>query len=241
MRKARDRHVQTEIHFRTWGGARKRAGRRQVNARKSQPHRKRAHHHSENAVHVTLRVAADVTRLRTRKAYQAIRKAMQVVLDRADFRIVHISIQGNHLHLIVEAEHEIALAKGMQAFQISAARRLNAAMTKQRGRRRTGNVFVDRYHAEFIDSPRQARHCLSYVLNNWRKHGEHHASAARAWRIDPFSSAISFRGWPNVPLHWDAPENYERLPVSCPQTWLLDEGWKRGRAFDFNQVPSVAG
>jgi hypothetical protein len=27
-------------------------------------------------------------------------------------------------------------------------------------------VFPDRYHAEIITSPRQARHALSYVLSN---------------------------------------------------------------------------
>ena len=35
-----------------------------------------------------------------------------------------------------------------------------------------GKVFPDRYHAQIIRTPRQARHALAYVLNNWRKHGE---------------------------------------------------------------------
>lgn len=126
----------------------------------------------------------------------------------------------------------------MQGFQISAARRLNAAFTKQDGRRRTGSVFVDRYHPEVIDNPRQARHCLAYVLNNWRKHGEPLTSVARTWRIDPFSSAISFRGWAEQPQHWAAPPTYERLPVSFPQTWLLYDGWKRYGAIAVDEVPS---
>jgi len=32
--------------------------------------------------------------------------------DRLGFRLVHYSIQGNHLHLIVEAQDEKALARG---------------------------------------------------------------------------------------------------------------------------------
>ena len=47
------------------------------------------------------------------------------MLERTDFRIVHISIQSNHIHLLVEANDPEALARGMQAFQISAARKLN--------------------------------------------------------------------------------------------------------------------
>ena len=48
---------------------------------------------------------------------------------REDCRIVHLSIQGNHVHLLVEAENRMALARGMQAFEISAAKHINAAVS----------------------------------------------------------------------------------------------------------------
>lgn len=51
----------------------------------------------------------------------------------------------------------------MQAFQISAAKHLNAAMTVSTGKRRKGTVFVDRYHARIIRTPKQARNALAYV------------------------------------------------------------------------------
>src|SRR5205814_9644640 len=91
---------------------------------------------------------------------------------RCDFRIVHLSIQRTHLHLLVEADDKAALASGMQGFQISAAKQLNAAISRGKPQRRRGTVFPDRYHAEIITSPRQARHSLAYVLANWRKHRE---------------------------------------------------------------------
>ena len=47
--------------------------------------------------------------------------------------------------------------------------------------RRRGNVFVDRYHAEKITNPRQARRALAYVLNNWRKHFEDRDGVASTW------------------------------------------------------------
>jgi hypothetical protein len=50
-------------------------------------------------------------------------------------------------HLLVEAGSRTALARGMQGFEISAAKHLNAAVSKARGRRRRGAVFPDRYHA----------------------------------------------------------------------------------------------
>jgi REP element-mobilizing transposase RayT len=234
---ARKRHRQQELHFRTWGGKRKRAGRKQVNARKSQPHRVRETVHEGDAVHVTLRVADDLSRLRYRDAYRAVRKAMFVVLVRTDFRIVHASVQHNHIHLMVEAEDQYALARGMQAFQISAARWLNAAESKRRGRKRTGPVFPDRYYPRIVRMPLQARRALAYVLNNWRKHKEDRGDASKTWRLDPYSSAVSFNGWTER-SEWDVPPEYEKLPVAPPQTWLLREGWRRHGTISVFEVPS---
>ena len=171
--------AQQVLQFRTHGGARRDAGRKQVNARKSEPHRERAYLSPNHPVHVTVRVTRDVGRLRRRTCYHALRRALQTVLDRADFRVVHLSIQSTHVHFLVEADTSAALAKGMQSLQISAARKLNAAL----GRR--GSVFVDRYHPVVITTPRQARHALAYVLNNWRRHREPGAGP-----LDPYSSAL---------------------------------------------------
>ena len=91
--------------------------------------------------------------------YRALRAATLVVAMRelhekegGDFRIVHMSIQRNHVHLIVEAEHKLSLSRGMQSFQISAAKHLNRAVSVERAlpERRRGTVFPDRFHQEII-------------------------------------------------------------------------------------------
>jgi len=105
--------------------------------------------------------------------YRALRAATVAVALRelnfeelGAFRIVHISIQRTHVHLIVEADTKEALSKGLQSFQISAAKHINREYSKQAGleRRRRGNVFTDRFHQEHLTSPRQARNTLAYVL-----------------------------------------------------------------------------
>ena len=155
------------------GGKRRGAGRPPKGARAGERHQRRPVHHASHPVHVVLRAVKAVGSLRRRRTYQAIRAATRVVARRQDFRIVHVSIQRTHVHLLVEAKNKLALAAGMQGFQISAAKHLNAAISMGRsGPRRRGAVFPDRYHAVVIDSPRQARHALSYVINNWRKHRE---------------------------------------------------------------------
>jgi hypothetical protein len=133
----------------------------------------------------------------------------------------------------VEADHKGALAAGMQGFQISAAKHLNAAISRDRpGARRRGTVFPDRYHAEIIKTPTQARHALNYVINNWRKHKEDRTDATRSWKIDWFSSAVMFPGWveyADEPFMRRGPPSYDPLVVYQPKTWLLREGWMRSK------------
>jgi REP element-mobilizing transposase RayT len=149
------------------GGKRRGAGRKPKGRRAGSPHKTRPELNPRHPVHVVLRVIGAVGNLRRRFTYRAIREATLTIARREDFRIVHLSIQRTHVHLLVEADDKATLALGMQGFQISAAKHLNAAISKGKpGPRRCGTVFPDRYHAQIITSPRQARHALSYVLVN---------------------------------------------------------------------------
>jgi REP element-mobilizing transposase RayT len=182
--------------FKQRGGKRRGAGRKPRGGRAGSPHKKRPALNPRYPVHVTLRVVAAVGNLRRRCAYRAVREATLTTARREDFRIVQLSIQRNHLHLLVEADHERALAKGMQGFQVSAARHLNAEISGgSSGPRRRGTVFPDRYHAEIITSPRQARNALAYLMNNFRKHHEDRIAPMSSWTIDWFSTAVLFPGW----------------------------------------------
>ncbi len=234
---------QEVFEFRTWGGKRAGAGRKPRPRADRPPHRrvrKRPPVTAREPVHVVIRVVGEVGRLRRRKAYQAIRRALLTALVRGLIRVVHVSIQGRHIHLLVEADDERCLARGMQGLQVSAARHLNAAVAIERGlpRPRRGQVFTDRYHAEIIDSPRRARHCLGYVLNNWRRHREDVAGPAqRNAALDPYSSGIAFDGWRDhaAPFAW--PAEYQPLPVAVPRSWLLIDGWRRHGPIDLREVP----
>jgi hypothetical protein len=128
------------------------------------------------------------------------------VLGNQSFRIVHISIQGTHVHVLCEANDKLALARGLQGFQISAAKQLNRIASKRSGRKRLGCVFTDRYHVEPLSSVQQVRHALAYVLNNWRRHEvDREGVGLFDGRIDPFSSGILFEGWREAIATWPAP------------------------------------
>ena len=228
--------------WRKRGGKRPGAGRKPRGPRPSERHKQRPEHLARHPVHVVLRVVRDVGSLRRRCAYRAFREAVLVAARRDDFRIVHISLQRTHVHLLVEADDQGALSRGMQSFQISAAKQLNRAVGKARGgARRRGTVFPDRYHAEVITTPTQARHTLAYVLCNWRKHAEDRAGRAASWRVDPFSSALVFPDWAerlDQPTLWRGPPSYEPLLVFRPRTWLLATGWSRAGSISYDEVPS---
>jgi len=218
------------------GGKRDGAGRPKITHRRaSEPHVQRPSVSRHKPLHVVIRAVRGI-HLRSGRVYQAIRQAMQHSLSRA-IRIVHLSIQATHVHLIVEAENKRVLAKGMQGFQVSAARRINAALG------RTGTVFADRYHATVLGSPRQVRNTLAYVLNNWRKHGEHEKPIAARWTKDPFSTAIAFDGWMELAGKRPAnpyPGRYAPLPIKKPVTWLLRVGWRRHGSISLDEVPGSA-
>src|SRR2546428_7258117 len=121
----RKRHVQQELFRR--GGKRRGAGCKPKGRRAGERHAARPNFKPKQPLHVVMRVAPSVGSLRRRKMYKAMREATITAARREWFRIVHISLQRDHVHLIVEAEHKAALARGMQSFSISAARHVNTA------------------------------------------------------------------------------------------------------------------
>ena len=90
------------MKFRTHGGKRKGAG-RPAQGTHSRKHEARKRVVAREPMHVVARVEPSVGNLRTSEMYAAIREATDVVTVHDRFRIVHISIQRTHVHLIVEA------------------------------------------------------------------------------------------------------------------------------------------
>ena len=178
-----------------------------------------------------MRVCEYVERLRTGKLYRVLRRVMERYLGREDFRIVHVSIQGNHIHFLIEARDREALSSGMRSLAINCARAIN----KPTGD--SGKVFECRYHARQITTPRQARNSLAYVLNNWRRHKEDFASkATMGFPVDPYSSGVTFDGWSTKP-RYTLPDAYVPLPVSPPRTALLRSSYQEFGRIDPFEVP----
>ena len=102
--------------------------------------------------------------LREQAVFTRVRNAIGRASSKA-FRVVHFSVQENHLHLLVEADDKRELMRGMRGLAVRAARQINGAL------RRRGQVFSERYHARELTRPRAVRNALVYILHNHRKHG----------------------------------------------------------------------
>jgi REP element-mobilizing transposase RayT len=175
--------------------------------------------------------------LRSQFTFPTVERALaRATRARLGFRIVHFSVQADHLHLIVEASDQHTLSRGMQGLAIRIARRLNQLVN------RSGKVWADRFFARALTSPRSVRNALAYVLNNFRKH-----RARGMARLDPYSSAPYFDGFrelrgaapcdvpraaPRAQSLRQAPRGpsspAERdLPIVTARTWLARIGWRR--------------
>jgi REP element-mobilizing transposase RayT len=179
-----------------------------------------------------MRVAKHVWNLRTRRCFSAIHRAFckagSVGVARAGFRVVHYSVQGNHLHLLVEADDRAALMRGAKGLSVRLARALNVVM------KRHGQVFADRYHVQLLTGPARVRWALRYVLCNARKHAAQLGQRYSAAWLDPFSTARFFDGWRGaVPV--EPPDQ----SISLPTAWLLTTGWRRGGLLGPEEVPTI--
>jgi hypothetical protein len=133
---------------------------------------------------------------------------------------LHYSVQSDHVHVLVESD-AVSISRRIQGLAIRLAKAVNRIL----GRR--GRVWGDRYHSRLLRTPREVRHALVYVLQNWRKH-------LRGVRgLDPRSSALWFTGWRSRSGIPAAPS-----PVRAPRTWLAAIGWRRHGLIDVDETPA---
>lgn len=202
---------QLPLRARGRGGRRAGAGRKPKGKRAGVSHSRRPALDGRHPIHVTMRMRRDVWNLRTRRCFRVVEAALRASSDRHGMRLTHYTVQGNHLHLVVEASGRQSLSRGMQGLSIRVAKGLNRLM------RRSGSVFEDRYHAHILRTPREVRNAVSYVLSNTRIHAERNARPLGPTVRDPYAAG------PPCPTEPRAAPSI----THAPRTWLLRVGWRR--------------
>lgn len=157
----------------------KRAGRPAIRD-KGIRHRRREYLHRPRALHLTVKLnRADI---RTKTVLAILKNAIMRARLRG-LRIIHFSLEHNHVHLFAECGDNLVLSKAMQGFGVSLAKRINGAY-KLKGQR-----YKHRYHLRVLKSATDVRNVIRYILKNGIKHG-----SARTI-IQPYNSALVLHNW----------------------------------------------
>ncbi len=214
------------------GGARPGAGRPRIpDAKRGYvPHRVRPALNRTTPAHVTLRLRDGRPSLRRKEVFRLLREAVKKARLKG-LEVVHFAILSNHIHLLLEPKDARALGRAIQSLAISFAKKLNRQSAG------SGAVFAERYHLRLLRTPTETRYALAYVLSN---EGKHQGRGAGTHAIGPFSSGFAFEEWQIlfgrkytyvIATDWSisAIERWLTEVLVPPRTWLLREGWRRGR------------
>jgi hypothetical protein len=188
---------------------------------------------------VTVRVLRGLPSLRSRCFLRELRPSFRAACERSGFRLVHYSVQRNHLHLLVEAAGgKPALGRGMKSISARIARAVHRAFG------RSGPVLHGRYHLRILRTPLEVRRALAYVLLNARKHWRERHGSPPPVRLDEASSGRWFDGWRSGVVPGSGSREPEAQPAAPPSevassgTWLLSRGWRRHGLIDSAEVPA---
>lgn len=217
-----------QLRFERRGGARRGAGRKPKGERALVSRSTRPRLAARFPVLVTMKLERGLPSLRRSATLAVLHDTFRAGADRHGMRLIHFSIQSNHIHLLVEARDTPSLSRGMQGLAVRIARALN------RSWERRGRVFADRFHSRILRTPGEVRYALGYVLNNARKHG------VRVEGLDRFASGAAFDGWTSEGVNSRSAAASELFPIVRARTWLLLVGWRRHGRIRISEIPGAA-
>ena len=93
-------------------------------------------------------------------------------------RIIHYSLEHDHVHLYAESGNNKILAKGMKALGVSLVKKINRFCKTK------GTCYKTRYHLRVLRSASEVKNVLNYILKNGIKHKRTNSV------IDPYNSAL---------------------------------------------------
>lgn len=156
------------------GGRRSGSGRKRIYS-KGVAHRIRETVSSRTPCHVNFKYKCHI---KNKDCLKLLKRA--IANSRAyGLRIIHFSLQHNHIHIITEPTNNEILTRGMRSLTITFAKGLNQ-----------GKVQIERYHLHVLRTLREAKNAVHYVLFNKQKHEKGTCS-----KIDEYCSLWAVSKW----------------------------------------------
>ena len=129
-------------------------------------------------LHLTIKVRSNKADIKSKKILKALHHAIKRARLKK-LRVIHYTLEFNHLHLLIECESHKTLHQGMQAFGISLSKAIN------RIKKLKGTVYKHRYHLKKLATRRELKNALHYIFNNGKKHKRTNSI------LDPYNSLVA--------------------------------------------------
>lgn len=118
-------------------------------------HEKREQVRTHIPLHINFKYKLSV---KNKEGLKALHKAIKNARSHG-LKIIHFSLQHNHVHLIIVATNNRILTKGMRSLTITLSKTLDK-----------GRIQLQRYHLHVLRTRKEAKNAFHYVLFNERKH-----------------------------------------------------------------------
>jgi REP element-mobilizing transposase RayT len=184
------------------GGRRPRCGRKRIKPR-GVSHCTREKVSGKTPLHVNFKYR---TSIRNKDSLKLLKKAIQNARGHG-LRVLHYSLESNHVHLILEAASNALLTQGMRSLTITMAKGLGL-----------GRVQIERYHLHVLKSIREVKHAIHYVLFTRQRHEKRTYST-----IDQYSSVLLVKNALEL-IKKFAQEKNVTLKICKEEEYSLDEG-----------------
>ncbi len=155
--------------LKNWGGRRAGSGRKRLHSQ-GVAHRKREEVHHRLPLHVNFKYRRPI---RNKDSLRLLKRAI-LNSRKKGLRVIHYSLQHNHVHLILEATSNEVLERGMRSLTVTMGKGL-----------KKGKIQLKRYHLHVLRGLRETKNAIHYVLFNEQKH-----SKSRMVRLNGYSSLI---------------------------------------------------
>lgn len=116
-----------------------------------------------SSLHITVKIKKIKAEMKNKSVLSILKRAI-LNARKQGLKVIHFSLEYDHVHLLIEAENNHILGKGMQAFGVTLSKAIN------RMRKTNGGVYKHRYHFRLISSARELKNVLNYLFTNGLKH-----------------------------------------------------------------------
>jgi hypothetical protein len=161
------KQMSLNLHRGTWGGRRPNSGKKRIHS-KGVAHRTRESVNQRQPLHVNFKYRVSI---RNKEVLKILKRALLNSRTKG-LRILHYSVQSNHMHFIIEADNNRILEAGMRSLTVTLAKGI-----------KKGKVQLGRYHLHVLKTIRETKNAIHYVLFNEQKH-----SGKKSVVLDGYSS-----------------------------------------------------